>query len=130
MKGELKMSKDIFRPLTCVIGKSTLRVEYSDLTVLSADVLVSSDDIDLSMGGGVSDALLRVGGKEIWQETRHWAPIELGNVAITTAGHLSAKRIFHAAVLDYSRTNLTTIDLIRKITKKCLILCDQLTFDQ
>lgn len=122
------MSKDIFRPLASVIGNSTLRVEYSDLTVLSADVLVSSDDVDLSMSGGVSDALLRAGGEEVWREARRWAPIELGNVAITTAGHLNAKHIFHAAVLDYGRTYLTTIDLIRKVTKKCLMLCDQLGY--
>lgn len=122
------MSKDIFRPLASVIGNSTLRVEYSDLTILSADVLVSSDDVDLSMGGGASDALLRAGGEEVWREARRWAPIELGNVAITTAGRLNAKHIFHAAVLDYGRIHLTTIDLIRKVTKKCLMLCDQLGY--
>jgi O-acetyl-ADP-ribose deacetylase (regulator of RNase III) len=128
MKGGSKMSKDIFRPLACVIGNSTLRVEYSDLTTLSADVIVSSDDIDLSMGGGVSDALLRVGGEEVWHETRQWAPLKLGYIAITTAGHLNSKHIFHAAVLDYSKPHLTTIDLIRKVTKKCLVVCNELGF--
>ena len=122
------MSKNIFRPLEYVTNNAILRVEYSDLTVLNADVLVSSDDTDLSMGGGVSNALLNVGGREIWQETRQWAPIELGNVAITTAGNLKAKRIFHAAVLDYGERHLTTIDSIRKVTRKCLVLCDQLGF--
>jgi O-acetyl-ADP-ribose deacetylase (regulator of RNase III) len=129
MKGGLRVSRNnIFRPLEYVTDNSTLRVEYSDLSGLNADVLVSSDDIDLSMGGGVSRALLMAGGREIWNETRQWAPTELGNVAITTAGRLKAKRIFHAAVLDYNRRDLTTIDLIRKVTKKCLVLCDQLGF--
>jgi O-acetyl-ADP-ribose deacetylase (regulator of RNase III) len=128
MEGGWKMSEEVFRPLVCVIGNSTLRVEYSDLTTLKAEVLVSSDDIDLSMGGGVSDALLRVGGEEVWRETRQWAPLKLGDIAITTAGHLNAKHIFHAAVLDYSKPHLTTIDLIRKVTKKCLVVCNELGF--
>ena len=117
-----------FRPLECVLGSSTLRVEYTDITTLHVDVMVSSDDIDLSMGGGVSMALLRVGGESVWREAQSWAPIELGNIAITTGGRLNAKRIFHAAVLDYARRHLTTIDLIRQVTRRCLVICNELGF--
>lgn len=122
------MPEPSFRPLESIIGNSTIRVEYSDITTLNVDVIVSSDDIDLSMGGGVSEALMRAGGEAIWREAQSWAPIELGSIAITTAGRLNAKRIFHAAVLDYARRELTTIDLIRKVTKKCLIVCNELGF--
>jgi len=113
------MPENTFRPLARDFGNTTLRVEYSDITALGVDVLVSSDDTSLSMGGGVSQALLKMGGKEIWNESRKRVPVELGNIAITTAGHLKAKQIFHAAVLDRSKPYLTTIDLIRKVTKKC-----------
>ena len=122
------MPKFPFRPFDRTIGQSTLRVEYCDITTLNVDVMVSSDDIDLSMGGGVSQALLRAGGEPIWREVQSQAPVRVGEVAVTTAGRLSAKRIFHAAVLDYARRNLTTIDLIRKVTKRCLSLCDQMGF--
>jgi len=111
------MPENTFRPLARVLGNTTLRVEYSDITALEIDVVVSSDDTDLSMGGGVSRALLRMGGQEVWNESRKRVPVELGNIAITTAGHLKAKQIFHAAVLDRSKPYLTTIDLIRKVTK-------------
>ena len=80
------------------------------------------------MAGGVSQALLRGGGQSVWREAESQAPIPLGDVAVTTAGHLSAKRIFHAAVLDYARRDLTTIDLIRRVTKRCLHLCDEMGF--
>lgn len=118
---------NVFRPLVHNFGKTTLHIEYGDLTALNADILVSSDDIDLSMGGGVSGALRKIGGASVWNEAQRKAPIELGDIAITTAGHLKAKHIFHAAVLDRRRPYLTTIDLIRKVTKKCLVGCDKLS---
>ena len=110
------------------IGHSTLRVDYCDITTLNVDVMVSSDDIDLSMGGGVSQALLRAGGEPVRREAQSQAPIPLGDIAVTTAGRLRAKRIFHAAVLDYARRELTTIDLIRRVTNRCLELCDEMGF--
>ncbi len=122
------MPKSPFRPFDRAIGQSILRVDYCDITTLNVDVVVSSDDIDLSMGGGVSQALLRAGGKPVWREAQSQAPIPLGDVAVTTAGRLTAKQIFHAAVLDYARRELTTIDLVRRVTKRCLCLCDEMGF--
>ena len=40
-----------FPPLECVIGNSTLRVEYCDITTLNVDVIVSSDDINRKDSG-------------------------------------------------------------------------------
>jgi O-acetyl-ADP-ribose deacetylase (regulator of RNase III) len=122
------MPESPFRAFEHTIGQSTLRVDYCDITTLNVDVMVSSDDIELSMGGGVSQALLRGGGQSVWREAQSQAPIPLGDVAVTTAGQLNAKRIFHAAVLDYARRDLTTIDLIRRVTNRSLYLCDELRF--
>jgi O-acetyl-ADP-ribose deacetylase (regulator of RNase III) len=122
------MPEPPFRAFDYAIGQSTLRVDYCDITTLDVDVMVSSDDIQLSMSGGVSQALLRGGGRSVLREAQAQAPISLGNVAVTTAGHLSAKKIFHAAVLDYSRRDQTTIDLIRKVSERCLYLCDAMGF--
>ncbi|MGA2829276.1 MAG: macro domain-containing protein [Streptosporangiaceae bacterium] len=122
------MPESPFRAFDHTIGQSILRVDYCDITTLNVDVMVSSDDTDLSMGGGVSQALLRGAGQSVWRETQSQAPIPLGDVAVTTGGQLSAKRIFHAAVLDYARRDLTTIDLIRRVTKRCLYLCDEMGF--
>ncbi len=46
---KIKMPEAQFPPLECVIGNSILRVEYCDITTLNVDVIVSSDDINLSM---------------------------------------------------------------------------------
>jgi len=107
-----------FPSLECVIGNSTLRVEYCDITILNVDVIASSDDINLSMLSGVSAALLQAGGDALRREAQAQSPITLGNIAITTAGQLTAKKIFHAAVVDFMSWDLTTIDLIRSVTKK------------
>ena len=114
-----------FRPLHYTIGATTLRVDYADMTTIPAEVLVSSDDTDLSMRGGVSAALRRAGGPEVEREARAQAPVALGDVVVTTAGRLPARAIFHAAVLDYDQRDLTTTDLIRRVTRRCLELCDQ-----
>jgi O-acetyl-ADP-ribose deacetylase (regulator of RNase III) len=111
------------------INRSTLHLFYCDITSLDVDVVVSSDDVDLSMGGGVSAALLRAGGVSLWREARTKAPIPLGGVAVTTAGQLRAKRVFHAAVLNQSSRELTTADLVATVTGKCLKLCDELGFE-
>ena len=81
------------------------------------------------MGGGVSGAILRKAGKNIKEETIKLAPIKLGDVAITNAGNLSAKYIFHGAVLDYQlyyklKSQKPDINVIQEVTKKCLKLAE------
>ena len=59
------------------LNETTFRVCYGDITKLVADALVSSDDNYLTMGGGVSMALLRAGGEEISREARKHIPLKL-----------------------------------------------------
>ena len=53
------------RKRTYQFGQSTLTLEFGDITTSTAPALVSSDDYYLSMGGGVSRAILRAGGQSI-----------------------------------------------------------------
>jgi len=116
-----------FRAFECRIADSTLRVEYRDITTLVVDAIVSSDDIGLTMAGGVSDALVKAGGESIRREVQSKSrPVPLGSVAVTGAGSLKAKHIFHAAVLDYAHKDLTTPDLVRTVTRRCLNLCEEM----
>jgi O-acetyl-ADP-ribose deacetylase (regulator of RNase III) len=60
------MPKDeITKQRTYQVGVSTLSLECGDITSSKADVLVSSDDSYLTMGGGVSVAIRRAGGQGI-----------------------------------------------------------------
>ena len=50
---------------TYKIGKSKLTLRFGDITTTNTQVIVSSDDYYLSMGGGVSASILKAGGNEI-----------------------------------------------------------------
>ena len=103
-----------------MIHNCWLRIYLGDITDLVVDVIVSSDDIYLTMGGGVSAKIRRVGGDEIKKEAQLLTPLSLGDIAITTAGNLAAKKIFHAAVLDWQPLQKPTEDPIKKSVVNCL----------
>ncbi|WP_017292721.1 macro domain-containing protein [Geminocystis herdmanii] len=111
------------------IKETNLFVKIIDITTLDVDVIVSSDDNYLKMGGGVSASILKKGGNSIKEHALKFAPIKLGDVIMTSAGNLSAKYVFHAAVLDYelyyhARSKKPTINIVQEVTKKCLKLAE------
>jgi len=106
------------------LGDAIFRVVYGDITAIQADALVSSDDNHLTMGGGVSMALLTAGGPEIRQDARKHLPLQQGEVAVTTAGSLPAKYVFHCAVIDLERYVLPDEATIRSVTERCLRLAE------
>jgi len=81
------------------VGNSTITLRFGDITSSQAQVLVSSDDYLLSMGGGVSAALSDVGGVALREHARKVSPCRLGDIAVTTAGALPASYIFHAITI-------------------------------
>lgn len=103
---------------------TVFRVTYGDITRLSVNVLVSSDDSYLSMGGGVSYAISNAGGETIQRDARKHVPLNIGDVAVTSAGNLSAKYIFHAVTLDYSNMIHPSEESIRTASLKCMQLAD------
>lgn len=102
------------------IGNKELNLIFSDITNVVADVIVSSDDNMLTMGGGVSEAIHRTGGTEVWDESRAHVPADLGSVVVTSAGLLPAKYVFHAIVIDYDKWKWPDVALIQQVTKRCL----------
>jgi O-acetyl-ADP-ribose deacetylase (regulator of RNase III) len=112
------------------IGSSTFRVTYGDITEVQADVLVSSDDNHLTMGGGVSRAILHAAGEIIRQEVRKHIPLSLGDVAVTSAGILPARYIFHAVTIDYDDFIYASEESIHAATLRCMQLADALDVRQ
>lgn len=108
------------------INNKDFRVIYGDITQLTDDALVSSDDNILSMGGGVSRALLMAGGEVIANDARKHIPLKLGDVVVTSAGKLSAKYIFHAVTIDFTNMLFASQESIQAITRRCLQLADAL----
>ena len=60
--------RGLFRNRLCPntqIGKSKLTVGFGDIVTAGAQVLAGSDDCYITMGGGVSTAILAVGGNRV-----------------------------------------------------------------
>ena len=107
-------------------GNSKLILRFGDITNTDSHVIVSSDDYYLSMSGGVSAAILRAGGNEIALDAAKKVPSKLGNVVITTAGRLKSKFIFHAITIGKWSEKITSKEVIKSITIKCLKLLNSL----
>ncbi|MCX4583932.1 macro domain-containing protein [Streptomyces sp. NBC_01481] len=106
------------------IGSSTFSVSYGLLEDSNAEVLVSSDDNYLTMGGGVSRSLLRSGGSDVLKHSRKMIPLSIGDVAVTTAGKLPAKYIFHAVTIDLDRRVYPDHRCIRDLVNRALDLAE------
>ncbi|UCD81975.1 MAG: macro domain-containing protein [Desulfobacterales bacterium] len=105
---------------------STLFLEFADITTSEAQVLVSSDDSYLTMGGGVSAAIRRAGGNAIALDVAKKIPVALGDVAVTTAGSLQAHYIFHAVTLGKSKEKISPRQVIEMATRRCMQLVSAL----
>jgi O-acetyl-ADP-ribose deacetylase (regulator of RNase III) len=79
-------------------GESVVNVEFGDIVEAEAQVIVSSDDTELSMRGqGVAAALRRAAGETIVAEAKAKLPAELGRIVVTSAGKMPhVQYIFHA----------------------------------
>lgn len=86
-------------------NKSTLTVKFDNILDTQAEVIVSSDDCYVPMGGGVSRAILQAGGEVIIKDAQKMVPIPLGDVLVTTAGKLEhQKYVFHCITIDKQRS--------------------------
>jgi O-acetyl-ADP-ribose deacetylase (regulator of RNase III) len=103
-----------------LVNEKLVRIYHGDITDLVTDAMVSSDDTYIQMSGGVSWRIREVGGNEIYKETRNLIPTILGNIAVTTAGKLRAKKIFHGVVIDWRKETLPSTSIIRQVVHKCI----------
>jgi O-acetyl-ADP-ribose deacetylase (regulator of RNase III) len=105
---------------TYQVGRSTLSIEFSDITTSKAEVLVSSDDSHLSMGGGVSASIRRAAGQGILIEVAKMESAKLGDVVVTSAGLLPVKYIFHAVTIGEG--SAVAGEIVAKTTRRSLTL--------
>lgn len=82
------------------INNSILRVIFGDITTSKTDVIVSSDDAFLTMGGGVSKAIRMCASEVIYKDTEKHIPASLGDVIVTSAVNLPHKHVFHAITIS------------------------------
>jgi O-acetyl-ADP-ribose deacetylase (regulator of RNase III) len=108
------------------IESTKFEVLYADITSLPTDVIVSSDDNYISMGGGVSATILRMAGDRLREEVKKHLPMKIGDVAVTSAGNLNAKFIFHGITIDWDNYVYANEEVVKSIVEKSLNLAETL----
>lgn len=115
------------------INNSTLRVIFGDITKSTTDVIVSSDDAYLTMGGGVSKAIRMFASDNIYKDTKKHIPASLGDVIVTSAVDLPHKYVFHAITISKENRLIKWVDrpddpkevqrfIVRSAVEKCCAL--------
>jgi O-acetyl-ADP-ribose deacetylase (regulator of RNase III) len=82
-----------------LVGSSSLTLRFGNLLTSPAEVLVSSDDYLLTMGGGVSAGIRTAAGSGLLVDVQKSIPRRLGDVVVTSAGLLSARYVFHVVTI-------------------------------
>jgi O-acetyl-ADP-ribose deacetylase (regulator of RNase III) len=114
------------------IGPRTLAIVYQDLSTIEADVIVSSDDNHLTMGGGVSSRLADAAGPCVSEHARKFVPPRVlrpsrrGDVIVTTAGALPARYLFHAVTIDLDTGKGPNEQVVEEATARCMQLAESL----
>jgi len=69
-------------------------------------------------------AIARAGGPEVQRESDARAPIELGEAVETSAGHMPARWVIHAATMELGGP--TSADIIERATRSTLAKAEEL----
>ena len=88
---------------------SQIKVVFGDITQSTSEVIVSSDDCYLSMGGGVSGMIRKCAGDTIFNDVKKHIPAKLGDVIVTGAGNILCKYIFHIVTIGKKHLSLNRI---------------------
>ncbi|MCI4438073.1 MAG: macro domain-containing protein [Ignisphaera sp.] len=81
-------------------GGVIVNLVVGDITEFSGDAIVNPANRYLVMGGGVAGAIKRKGGEEIEKEARRYAPIDIGQAVVTSAGRLKCRAVIHAPTVE------------------------------
>lgn len=60
-----------------IFNKSKLTVRFGNILESQSEIIVSSDDCYVSMGGGVSRAILKEGGLSIKSDAQKMVPLSM-----------------------------------------------------
>jgi O-acetyl-ADP-ribose deacetylase (regulator of RNase III) len=83
------------------IANTEIELRQGDITTVAADAIVNAANTALAPGAGVCGAILRAGGREIFDECARLDGCPTGSAVITSAGKLPAKYVIHAVAPIY-----------------------------
>lgn len=99
-----------------------------DITEMEVDVIINASNTELIHGGGVARVIAEKAGKELVEESDKIGFVPIGEFALTTAGHLKAKKILHIPTIDYKNNKKITYEELEKVWWKALDHCRKNNF--
>jgi O-acetyl-ADP-ribose deacetylase (regulator of RNase III) len=101
-----------------------IEVLQADVTQLDVDAIANAANTDLAHWGGVAAAISRAAGPEVQRESAEKAPIGLGEAVETSAGHMPARWVIHAATMELGGP--TSAEIIERATRSTLAKGEEL----
>jgi len=106
------------------IGNSILELIRGDITVQETEAITNAANRRLSPGGGVSGAIHRAAGPQLWEECKKLGGCNTGETKLTGGYNLKAKYVIHTVGPVYSGSADDAEDL-KNCYKNSLLLASR-----
>lgn len=98
-----------------------IEVLKGDITKLKVEAIANPANSRMTMGGGLSGIIRKVGGEEIRKEAQKFAPVSVGNAIVTGAGRLPCKFVIHAPTMERPAEKITSENT--RLAMKAILEC-------
>ncbi|MBA7567737.1 O-acetyl-ADP-ribose deacetylase [subsurface metagenome] len=105
-------------------GNSILKLSNGDITIQGTEAIVNAANKQLSPGGGVSGAIHRAAGPELWDECRPLGGCRTGEAKLSRGYNLGAKYVIHTVGPVYSDSE-SDPEYLKDCYKNCLLLASK-----
>ncbi len=96
------------------------KVVKGDISQAEVDVIINAANTQLLHMGGVALVIKKKAGKDLIEDSKKIDYVEIGDFAITRAGNLKAKEVFHIPTICYKYGKRATVKDIKDSFKKVL----------